>query len=217
MVQTCTDQGAGFRGCGWWFGKSYRDPFHTDHRVSGGSKFEAWQEVSLCLAIGLMSFKLCIPLRCWLCWNEWPNSSKGHAQFVVQLVTLRRMMLDMGYEESAARSALRRSSSVDDAIDLIAAQDAKEWLPCWAVQLKDGKIPRFQKNTIWYSNIIRWTLDIDDTFFQMSRGFRRRCKYGWNEETETSCRSNQKRAGQAWCFDVQSYSTWFHMISYDFI
>ena len=35
-------------------------------------------------------------------------------------------MLGMGFEESAARGALRRSSSVDDAIDLLAAQDAKD-------------------------------------------------------------------------------------------
>lgn len=56
---------------------------------------------------------------------EWPKSSSGYAQFV-QLVTLRRLMLGMGFEESAARGALRRSSSVDDAIDLLAAQDAKD-------------------------------------------------------------------------------------------
>lgn len=51
----------------------------------------------------------------------------------------------------------------------------------------------------------------------MSRGFRRRWKDGWNEETETSHRSNQKRAAQVWCYDVQSYSIWFHMIWYDYL
>ena len=43
-----------------------------------------------------------------------------------QAVQLRQMMLDMGYAEDAARSALQRCGSVDEAIDLIASEDAQD-------------------------------------------------------------------------------------------
>jgi hypothetical protein len=36
------------------------------------------------------------------------------------------MMLDMGYAEDAAHSALQRCGSVDEAIDLIASEDAQD-------------------------------------------------------------------------------------------
>ena len=41
-------------------------------------------------------------------------------------VQLRQMMLDMGYAEDAARSALQRCGSVDEAIDLIASEDVQD-------------------------------------------------------------------------------------------
>lgn len=75
-------------------------------------------------------------------------------------------MLGMGFEESAARGALRRSSSVDDAIDLLAAQDAKDHSEKFFFYLseyryssrgwEDSKKNTYQYYIIYFNG--RWTL-----------------------------------------------------------
>ena len=99
-------RGPSLGSCAGWLGKGSGDP-----------KQKSWVQEGSEFAAGLSGCCRVCALRSRVKWAWWAKSCGGQ---------LRQMMLDMGYAEDAAHSALQRCGSVDEAIDLIASEDAQD-------------------------------------------------------------------------------------------